>query len=103
MNSLIPWTSLVCAAIALPCLAASSPKVQADYGNLPLAFEANRGQTDPIVKFLARGDGCGLFLTPDEMVLTFPVKQSVLRMRFAGANRNPEMEGVAQLPGKINY
>jgi len=34
------------------------------------------------------------------MVLTFPAKESVLRMRFRGANRNPAMEGVAPLPGK---
>ena len=89
--------------MAVPCIAAPSAKVQAEYGNLPLAFEANQGQTDPTVKFFAHGDGSGLFLTPDEIVLTFPASKSVLRMRFAGANRNPRMEGVSQLPGKINY
>ena len=34
----------------------------------PLSFEANHGQTDPAVKFLSRGDGYALFLTPDSAV-----------------------------------
>ncbi|MSU63748.1 MAG: hypothetical protein EXS31_15330 [Pedosphaera sp.] len=36
---------------------------------MPLHFEANRGQTDPSVQFLARGQGYSLFLTPTEAVL----------------------------------
>ena len=39
------------------------------YGKLPLAFEANQGQTDSQVKFLSRGAGYSLFLTPTEAVL----------------------------------
>ncbi len=39
------------------------------YGKLPLSFEANRGQSDPQVKFLARGKGYTLFLTPTEGIL----------------------------------
>jgi hypothetical protein len=39
------------------------------YGKLPLQFEANRGQTDPRVRFLARGNGYTLFLTSTEAVL----------------------------------
>src|SRR5215475_12349543 len=39
------------------------------YGQLPLSFEANRGQTDARVKFLARGQGFALFLTGNEAVL----------------------------------
>ncbi len=95
-------TLFICAVLALPCLAVS-PSVQAGYGQLPLTFEANRGQTDSNVKFLAHGDGCGLFLTPEEAVLTFADKGDVLRMRFAGASRNPKMEGVGQVPVKTNY
>ena len=33
------------------------------YGNLPLSFEANAGQTNSHVKFLSRGAGYTLFLT----------------------------------------
>src|SRR5262249_20201633 len=39
------------------------------YGRLPLAFEANQGQTDGQVQFLARSQGLHLFLTPTEAVL----------------------------------
>ena len=34
--------------------------------SLPMFFEPNQGQTDPQVKFLARGSGYGLFLTADK-------------------------------------
>ena len=43
-------------------------KPQAELLSLPLSFEANRGQTDPAVKFLSRGDGYALFLTADSAV-----------------------------------
>ncbi len=46
------------------------PKLDANYGKLPLSFEANQGQTDPRVRFLARGSGYAIFLTDDEAVLT---------------------------------
>ncbi len=47
-----------------------APKqVAKSYGRLPLSFEANRGQTDGQVKFLSRGRGYTLFLTPTEAVL----------------------------------
>jgi hypothetical protein len=39
------------------------------YGRLPLSFEENRGRTDARVKFLARGAGYSVFLTPTEAVL----------------------------------
>ncbi len=39
------------------------------YGRLPLSFEANRGQSDKRVQFLARGRGYTLFLTGREAVL----------------------------------
>ena len=37
---------------------------------LPLHFEANQGQTDPRVKFLARGAGYAVHLTVPEVVIT---------------------------------
>jgi hypothetical protein len=40
------------------------------YGNLPITFEANHGQTDARVRFLSRGSGYSLFLTPSEVVLS---------------------------------
>ena len=44
-------------------------KLAASYGKLPLSFEANQGQADARVRFLARGDGCTIFLTDNEAVL----------------------------------
>src|SRR5207247_8230452 len=48
---------------------ATRARVNATYGRLPLYFEANQGQSDPQVRFLARGGGHTLFLTPTEAVL----------------------------------
>src|SRR5258706_7991030 len=52
-----------------PLPPAAKQRVIASYGKLPLHFEANQGQTDERVKFLARGSGYGLFLTSTESVL----------------------------------
>ena len=45
-------------------------RLQENYGKLPLSFEANQGQTDKNVRFISRGQGYGLFLTPTEAVLS---------------------------------
>src|SRR5687767_10999090 len=39
------------------------------YGNLSMAFEPNQGQTDERVRFLTRGQGYTLLLSPSEAVL----------------------------------
>jgi hypothetical protein len=39
------------------------------YGKLPLAFEANKGQTDSRVMFLSRESGYTLFVTGNDAVL----------------------------------
>ena len=71
-----------------------------------MRFEPNQGQTDPRVNFLARGAGYGLFLTPEQAVLTLhsPSKSpAVVRMQLAGANRAAAATGASPLPGKSNY
>ena len=77
-----------------------------DYGNVPLSFEANQGQTDGQVKFLAHGLAQGqdytLFLTESEAVLAAP-KTGALRMKFRGANPRPEISGVDEQAGTSNY
>src|SRR5213594_2010335 len=45
------------------------PPAMRTLDRLPLAFEANQGQTDPRVRFLARGRGFSLFLARNESVL----------------------------------
>jgi len=112
--------------------AASKAQAMANYGRLPLSFEANNGQTNSAVKFLSRGQGYNLFLTGDEAVLTLEkssvvsrqssvaspqmrkaglrtpdseprTSASVLRMKLVGANSNATVRGAAELPGKSNY
>src|SRR5262245_34439038 len=41
------------------------------YANLPLAFVENRGQTDARVRYHAPGSRCAIYLTPEEVVLSF--------------------------------
>src|SRR5438552_3153203 len=62
------------------------------YAGLPLIFEANAGQMDPMVKFFSRGPGYTLFLTPTEAALALikspadaPSKGTLLRMKLVGA------------------
>ncbi len=71
------------------------------YGQLPLSFEANQGQTDARVKFLSRGRDRTLFLTSTEAVLR--TKGGVVRMKLEGANPAPRVAGLEELPGKTNY
>jgi hypothetical protein len=100
-------------------------RVTASYGKLPLHFEANQGQTDERVKFLARGSGYGLFLTSTESVLVLrkaearrpgkgvargeaaTAKRSsapeVLQMKLLGADPRAAIEGREELPGKSHY
>jgi hypothetical protein len=90
------------------------------YSNLPLSFERNDGQADPSMKFKSRGKGYTLFLTPTEAVIALRTPQTslntrslaskphngesnLLRVEFAGANRNPRIEGIDRQPGKASY
>jgi len=105
------------------------PHQVADYGNLPLAFEPNQGQTDPQVQFLSRGRGYVLFVTPQGAVLSlkkpgvrprkFTAKGSqrraqslpapdnpvptVLRLETEGVQTGVKFESQEMLPGVSNY
>ncbi|MGB6554998.1 MAG: hypothetical protein WBE78_16025, partial [Candidatus Binataceae bacterium] len=85
------------------------PKVTDLYGNMPLSFERNDGQTDAQVKFLSRGNGYTLFLTPAESILALRKSPkeaaAVLRIKMTGANPAPRVEGreTDQLAGRSNY
>jgi hypothetical protein len=106
-----------------PAATASEPsavmkaEIDSNYGKLPLSFEANQGQTDSQVKFLARGRGYDLFLTPTEAILSLakpqayvetaapssPESRAVLAMQFLGADPEPRVTGKDALPGRVNY
>src|SRR5688572_27734664 len=81
--------------------AATKARLSEAYGQLPLSFEANLGQTDPQVDFISRGSGYTLFLSPREAVLALraaspsrttgdaqddreSAAKAILRMKFVG-------------------
>ena len=75
---------------------------------LPLSFEANQGQVDQQVKYLARGQGYTLFLTPGGAVLSLRSSGAGnptewLRLVLQGAARAPAIHGEEVLPGRSNY
>jgi len=102
-------------------------RVHAAYENLPIAFEANEGQTDEPVRILSRGKSYNQFLTPTEAVfsLTKPPARhvqtdstsrasrdlrgarssaAVIRMKIAGGASLPEqITGLEPLAGTSNY
>lgn len=100
-------SALLPAALLLVPGAAQSAEVPAAsvLGRSPLAFEPNLGQSDPQVRYLARGAGYALFLTRDEAVLALPSgsQQSVVRMRPLGAAPAASLEPEEALPGKSHY
>ena len=127
---LTPWLMLPGHSVSRPEQSESpATRVKEAYGKLPLNFEANQGQTDARVKFLARGSGYSLFLTSEEAVLILnrsrvsgagdwgaaalehdqqvpkpqPPTPTALRMKLVGANHAASVVGVDELPGKSHY
>ena len=98
------------------------------YGQLPLQFEPHHGETDTGVKFLSRGAGYNLFLSPTETIIALnrPEEEkgsesaafeqlrkehpstnkrqvAQVKMKLEGANPAAIVEGQNKLPGKTNY
>ncbi len=87
----------------------------------PIAFVPNQGQTNKKVRVMARGLGGMLFFTDDEIVLaiaktrkgddpanptipdTKPHPRTVLRIRYEGANKNPQVEPIDALSIRTSY
>ena len=99
----------------VPTQAKSEAKTLASgvLANLPLYFEANRGQTDASVSYLANMGGTRLFLTRDSAVFALPHKrvstkleeqpeETIVRMRTVNSQRGLD-EGMERLPGVSNY
>jgi len=86
---------------------ATQAQIEKTYGDLPLSFEENRGQTDAQVRFLSRGSGYSFFLTSDEAVLALSgdskAQSAIFRMRLEGASVDTGVRGQDQLPGTSNY
>ena len=67
-----------------------------------LAFEANRGQTDAQVQFVARGAGYTAFLTSAEAVLRLGADATV-HLKPIGTDPAARLSGDEELPGVVNY
>jgi uncharacterized repeat protein (TIGR01451 family) len=80
---------------------------------LPLTFEPNQNVVDGRVRFLSRGSGYTLFLTPEEAVLSLskvrkedrPAGEStgIIRLKLEGANPKVDIKAEGQFAGKNNY
>jgi Cep192 domain 4/Beta-propeller repeat/HYDIN/CFA65/VesB-like, Ig-like domain len=84
------------------------------YAQLPLSFEANHGQTDSRVKFLARGQNYTLFLTEHDAVLALrsgkpgharqqEPASTIVRLRLLGSASAALVTGQSKLLGTSNY
>src|SRR5689334_1199321 len=102
---------------------ATRSRISEAYGKLPLSFEINRGQVARDVRFLSRGSGYSLLLTPTQALISVPKNEdkktdseavaflqtgsepawATFALRLAGANSHPRIKGVDELPGKSNY
>jgi Beta-propeller repeat len=105
-------------------------RVRASLGTLPLAFEANQGQTDPQVKYMARGNGYTIFLTANDTVFALSSstqagtrvagkhglggdktapnaaakdQTAAIHMHLVGGNAQAQIAAGSQLPGHSNY
>src|SRR5262245_61049018 len=95
-------------------------RIEQAYGKLPMRFEANEGQTDARVKFIARGAGYSVFLTGAEAVMRLhkregesgrtaeetvetPVESAALRVSLAGSNPSGHVSGIGRLSATSNY
>ena len=83
-----PVLLAISATAATPGVAHKSTNRPADYGKIPLGFEANQGQTDASVEFLAHGEGYTVYLRQGEALLALSPAASGENGRAPG--RNPE-------------
>ena len=94
----------------------SNSPILASYGNIPLSFEKNLGQTAAEVKFTARDDNATLFLTCSQAVLRIRAGDRpgavsaqpratdlVLRMTFSGPRTECLPVGEELQPGRSHY
>jgi hypothetical protein len=98
------------AATQNPPASKSSEKSQsqavANYGQLPLSFEANQGQAGPSVKFLSRGNGYSLFLTGDGAVLALgqsgrKAAECSASLRTTGVEKTVTCSSVSPAPQEV--
>jgi hypothetical protein len=110
---------LILAAVALSLAAEDGPTRPKAHGILAndfqasISFEPNQGQTDDRVKFMVRGSGYNLFLTPSNALFFLrqpgsrndlvSTDSAVFTMNVVGANPTPKITGRDQLPSTSSY
>ena len=97
----LAWWQRHSAPPARPRASASVPP--SNYGQVPLSLEANHGQANEPVKYLARGTNATLYLTPTEAALEVrhtPEQTATVKMKLLGANANPLMQGAGAIAGQ---
>jgi hypothetical protein len=125
---LVALSALVGLNAAAPAYAGERNTIQATPArmpaNSPLYFEANRGQVEGDVRFVARGRQCDVLIAPTEAVLILgkrdtssaapPLEQLLprageihetlsVRLRLENANRQATASGLDELAAKANY
>src|SRR6266852_1426313 len=82
-------------------MAQDAVKRQTNFGNVPLYFEENRGQTDAHARYIARSSSLVGFITQDGWTLS--LNGQPVSMHIAGANAKARLvpEGAAE--GITNY
>jgi hypothetical protein len=84
----------------------------ARYGELPLSFLPNAGQSDPVVRYQAQAMGGTLFFEDNGVVLSLPTidpqqtenqTRSVVHLRFDGIVDAHRLVNAERLPGIVNY
>jgi len=74
---------------------------------LPVRFEPNRGQAPGTVRFIGRGAGYSVFLSPGEAVLASSRGSAAVsapaHLHLLGANPSARFVGLSRLPGTVNY
>jgi hypothetical protein len=82
----------------------SIPVFAQKYGDLPLSFEPNLGQTNSKVRFLSHGNGYGFFLSGDSATLQLGANNPhTVELTVANGQAPAQIVGEAPLPGTVNY
>jgi RHS repeat-associated protein len=126
----LPYAAIIALGISASAFAQQKPVTLA-YGNLPMNFEQNVGQTDSQAQFISHGKGYTLFLSPNQAIfkfhaVSFPVmdksderrlgkrlfversmratrKTAIVRMKLLAANPGAQLVGVDKMSGTASY
>jgi hypothetical protein len=93
--------ALVCACYSETAFAAQEDIIKGNLASLPVYFEANRGQTDSRVQYVARSGAMAAFLQKDRLTLSLQGKR--VDLSVAGANTDPRLTPEGAREGVSNY